>query len=117
MAAGMTCGAIGSIFANPFYIAKTRAQSFSPSNPVGHQHAYSGMIDKINNIYTINKFLFVYILLFFAGPIDALMKLYKSGGLKELFQGTRASCVRMMVASPVQLVSYDFSKVYIQKIY
>lgn len=85
MLAGMTAGAVGSVIANPFYIAKTRTQSYSPMHPVGHQHAYTG-------------------------PLHALRSIYQMGGLKELFQGTKASVTRMCVASPVQLVSYDFSK-------
>jgi len=82
---GIGCGILGSALANPFYIAKTRAQSYSPLHPVGHQHAYTG-------------------------PIQALASIYRSGGVRELFRGTQASCVRMSVASPVQLVSYDVTK-------
>ncbi len=39
------------------------------------------------------------------------MGVYKSGGVRELFAGVKAACLRMMVASPVQLVSYDITKV------
>jgi solute carrier family 25 protein 34/35 len=42
MASGAASGIVGSMVANPFYIAKTRLQSYSPHMPVGHQHSYNG---------------------------------------------------------------------------
>lgn len=79
-------GVIGSLIANPFYIAKTRLQSFSPQLPVGYQHKYNG-------------------------SLGALLSIYKEGGFSGLFNGTKAACIRIAVASPTQLVTYDFAKV------
>eukprot|EP01116_Phalansterium_solitarium_P000266 TRINITY_DN10168_c0_g1_i1.p1 TRINITY_DN10168_c0_g1~~TRINITY_DN10168_c0_g1_i1.p1 ORF type:complete len:310 (-),score=41.41 TRINITY_DN10168_c0_g1_i1:19-948(-) len=81
-----TCGVVGSIIANPFYIAKTRLQSYSPHAAVGlHQHAY-------------------------AGGWSALTSIYRENGIRGFFQGTKAACIRMTVASPTQIVSYEITK-------
>lgn len=100
--AGAMSGIIGSTLANPFYIAKTRLQSYSPAFPVGHQHEYAGMV-------TTAKLVFPILL----GAISAMTSIYKSGGTREFFRGTKAACIRISVASPAQLVCYDNAKVHI----
>lgn len=79
------CFYAGSIVANPFFIAKTRMQSYSEANPVGHQHNYRG-------------------------PIHALVSIFREEGFRGLFRGTKAGCIRISVASAVQLTTYDQSK-------
>lgn len=48
---GSFSGIVGSMLANPFYIAKTRIQSYSPQLPVGHQHNYQGSWRALWSIY------------------------------------------------------------------
>jgi len=83
--AGAISGMIVSSLANPFYIAKTRLQSYSPLLPVGHQHAYTG-------------------------GVSAMSSIFKEGGIREFYRGTKAACIRISVASPAQLVCYDNAK-------
>ncbi len=45
------------------------------------------------------------------GALGALSSIYKEDGIRGLFRGTKAACIRIAVASPVQLVSYDITKV------
>jgi len=85
LTAGASAGIIGSIFANPFYITKTRLQSQSSFAPVGQQYEYKG-------------------------GYDALKCIIKSDGIAGLFRGAFAACVRISVASMTQLTSYDVSK-------
>jgi solute carrier family 25 protein 34/35 len=85
LSSGATTGILGSIVANPFFIAKTRMQSYSKANPVGHQHNYRG-------------------------PIHALVSIFREEGFRGLFRGTKAGCIRISVASAVQLTTYDQSK-------
>ena len=40
--AGATSGILGAAAGSPFFLVKTRLQSFSPFAPVGTQHAYKG---------------------------------------------------------------------------
>jgi solute carrier family 25 protein 34/35 len=81
---GAFSGVLGSILGNPFYIAKTRLQSQSAYLPVGHQHIYKG-------------------------PLSALSGILREEGVKGLYRGTQAACIRMTAASPVQLVTYGKS--------
>jgi len=85
MLSGAMAGAIGSVFANPFYVAKTRLQCQSEYLPVGHQHKYSG-------------------------PWQALVGVGKEEGVGGYFRGLQAATIRIIVASSVQLSSYDKAK-------
>jgi len=86
LVSAVCCGVIGSAIANPFYIAKTRLQSFSPHAAVGmHQHRYTG-------------------------AWSALTSIYRENGIRGLFQGTKAACIRIGVASPTQMLSYEITK-------
>jgi len=82
MISGFTAGFVGSVLANPFYVAKTRLQSHSELLPVGYQHGYSG-------------------------PIDSLYQIYKEEGLMGYTRGLQAAIIRTGVASAVQLATYD----------
>jgi hypothetical protein len=45
------------------------------------------------------------------GALSALRGIYREGGVRGLFTGTKAACIRIAVASPTQLVAYDVAKV------
>ncbi|RAL14661.1 putative mitochondrial oxaloacetate transporter (Oac) [Aspergillus homomorphus CBS 101889] len=83
--AGAASGIIGAAIASPFFLVKTRLQSFSPFLPVGTQHNYR------------NSF-------------DGLSKIYKTEGVKGLYRGVGASMVRTGFGSSVQLPTYFFAK-------
>jgi len=85
MLAGACAGIIGSILANPFYVAKTRLQCQSDLLPVGHQHHYRN-------------------------GWNALVSVFKEEGMAGYFRGLQAAINRMVVASAVQLSSYDKAK-------
>ncbi|KAJ5746023.1 hypothetical protein N7520_011205 [Penicillium odoratum] len=83
--AGATSGVIGAAAGSPFFLVKTRLQSFSPFLPVGTQHNYK------------NSF-------------DGLSKIYKSEGVKGIYRGVGAAMIRTSFGSAVQLPTYFFAK-------
>eukprot|EP00007_Cunea_sp_BSH-02190019_P000543 CAMPEP_0174239194 /NCGR_PEP_ID=MMETSP0417-20130205/13799_1 /TAXON_ID=242541 /ORGANISM="Mayorella sp, Strain BSH-02190019" /LENGTH=386 /DNA_ID=CAMNT_0015318109 /DNA_START=26 /DNA_END=1183 /DNA_ORIENTATION=- len=86
IAAGAGAGVLGAVVASPLYLVKTRMQVSSPVNPsVGAQRNYSGMR-------------------------SALREVYKEGGVRELWRGSRAASLRVAGGSSAQLGSYDWCK-------
>lgn len=83
--AGAASGVIGAAFGSPFFLVKTRLQSFSPFLPVGTQHQYR------------NSF-------------DGLRQIHKSEGVNGLYRGVGAAMVRTGFGSSVQLPTYFFAK-------
>lgn len=82
---GAASGIIGAAAGSPFFLVKTRLQSFSPFLPVGTQHNYR------------NSF-------------DGLSQIYKGEGIKGLYRGVEAAMVRTGFGSSVQLPTYFFAK-------
>ncbi|KAF9884603.1 Mitochondrial oxaloacetate carrier protein [Aspergillus nanangensis] len=82
---GATSGIIGAACASPFFLVKTRLQSYSPFLPVGTQHQYR------------NSF-------------DGLRKIYTAEGAGGLYRGVGAAMVRTGFGSSVQLPTYFFAK-------
>ena len=82
---GAASGVLGAAAGSPFFLVKTRLQSFSPSLPVGTQHLYHN-------------------------SLDGLRRIYGSEGLPGLYRGVKAAMVRTGVGSSVQLPTYFFAK-------
>lgn len=82
---GAGSGIIGAAAGSPFFLVKTRLQSFSPFLPVGTQHKYKN-------------------------SLDGLRKIYGSEGPKGLYRGIGAAMVRTGFGSSVQLPTYFFAK-------
>uniref|UniRef100_A0A6B2LJI7 Uncharacterized protein n=1 Tax=Arcella intermedia TaxID=1963864 RepID=A0A6B2LJI7_9EUKA len=51
MLSGAIAGTVGTFFANPFYVTKTRIQSQSAALPVGHQHQYASSWQALLGVY------------------------------------------------------------------
>lgn len=86
VASGAISGVCGAAIGSPFYLVKTRMQSYSPSfSQIGHQHHYS-------SIY------------------NALSSVFKVEGFRGLFRGMDAAMARAGVGSGVQLPTYDMTK-------
>ena len=83
--AGASSGIIGAAFGSPFFLVKTRLQSYSPFLPVGTQHKYRNMLDGMRQIKSTEGF----------------------GGL---YRGVNAAMVRTGFGSSVQLPTYFFAK-------
>ncbi|KAH8427177.1 Mitochondrial oxaloacetate carrier protein [Aspergillus melleus] len=83
--AGASSGIIGAAAGSPFFLVKTRLQSYSPFLPVGTQHNYR------------NSF-------------DGLRKIYTTEGVNGLYRGVGAAMVRTGFGSSVQLPTYFFAK-------
>lgn len=83
--AGATSGILGAAAGSPFFLVKTRLQSFSPFLPVGTQHHYKGAVDGLSSIY-------------------------KAEGVKGLYRGVGPAMVRTGFGSSVQLPTYFFAK-------
>jgi len=83
--AGATSGILGAAAGSPFFLVKTRLQSYSPFLPVGTQHKYTG-------------------------AADGLSQIYKSEGVKGLYRGVGPAMVRTGFGSSVQLPTYFFAK-------
>ena len=85
---GFTSGVLGAFMASPFFLVKTRMQSYTKgSKSVGYQHAY---VEK--------------------GVLHSLIHIYKNESVKGLFRGVDASMLRTGVGSAVQLPSYEIIK-------
>lgn len=83
--AGASSGVIGAAFGSPFFLVKTRLQSYSPHLPVGTQHRYRNLLDGARQIYG-------------------------SEGFGGLYRGVGAAMVRTGCGSSVQLPTYFFAK-------
>ncbi|KAK0723060.1 mitochondrial carrier domain-containing protein [Lasiosphaeria miniovina] len=85
MFCGAASGILGAAAGSPFFLAKTRLQSFSPFRPVGTQHQY-------RNAW------------------DGLSQIFKSEGVRGLYRGVGAAMIRTGFGSSVQLPTYFFAK-------
>lgn len=82
---GAASGILGAAAGSPFFLVKTRLQSFSPAAPVGTQHQYKN-------------------------AVDGMRKIYRGEGVKGLYRGVGAAMVRTGFGSSVQLPTYFFAK-------
>lgn len=82
---GASSGILGAMAGSPFFLVKTRLQSYSPFFPVGTQHKYRN-------------------------ALDGMSQIYKAEGIKGLYRGMGASMVRTGAGSSVQLPTYFFAK-------
>ena len=82
---GAASGVIGAALASPFFLVKTRLQSYSPFLPVGTQHKYRNAVDGLSTIY-------------------------RNEGIRGLYRGVEAAMVRTGFGSSVQLPTYFFAK-------
>lgn len=82
---GAASGILGAAAGSPFFLVKTRLQSFSPFLPVGTQHGYKN-------------------------AADGLRKIGRNEGVKGLYRGVGAAMVRTGFGSSVQLPTYFFAK-------
>ncbi|KAH0553102.1 hypothetical protein GP486_006708 [Trichoglossum hirsutum] len=82
---GASSGIIGAAAGSPFFLVKTRLQSYSPFLPVGTQHPYR------------NAF-------------DGLRQIQQTEGAVGLYRGVGAAMVRTGFGSSVQLPTYFFAK-------
>lgn len=85
MFAGASSGIIGAAAGSPFFLVKTRLQSFSPFLPVGTQHTYRN-------------------------ALDGLSQIYRGEGIGGLYRGVGAAMIRTGFGSSVQLPTYFFAK-------
>ena len=83
--AGASSGIIGAAAGSPFFLVKTRLQSYSPFLPVGTQHGYKNAVDGIS-------------------------KIWRSEGIKGLYRGVGPAMIRTGFGSSVQLPTYFFAK-------
>jgi solute carrier family 25, member 34/35 len=82
---GASSGVLGAFAGSPFFLVKTRLQSYSPFLPVGTQHQYRG-------------------------AWDGLSQIYKGEGVKGLYRGVGPAMVRTAFGSSVQLPTYFLAK-------
>lgn len=91
--AGFVSGSAGAVIANPFFLIKTRMQSYNKANAklkvnVGQQTYYKGIADGVRQIYSAE-------------------------GLKGLFRGVDAAVLRTGAGSSAQLPVYNLTKHYL----
>ncbi|KAB8343226.1 hypothetical protein FH972_022816 [Carpinus fangiana] len=87
---GASSGIIGAAAGSPFFLVKTRLQSFSPFLPVGTQHKY-------RNAW------------------DGLSQIYRGEGVRGLYRGVGPAMIRTGFGSSVQLPTYFLAKRNLQK--
>lgn len=90
MFCGAASGVVGAAAGSPFFLVKTRLQSYSPFLPVGTQHTYRN-------------------------ALDGLRKIYTAEGVTGLYRGVGAAMIRTGFGSSVQLPTYFFAKRRLQK--
>ena len=88
--AGASSGILGAMVGSPFFLVKTRLQSYSPFLPVGTQHKYRNAVDGFRTIS-------------------------RTEGFKGLYRGVGSAMVRTGFGSSVQLPTYFFAKRRLQK--
>ncbi|KAI3406194.2 OAC1 [Candida oxycetoniae] len=88
--AGFISGAAGAVLASPFFLIKTRMQSFSKTGAVGQQTHYLGAWDGLKQIYTHE-------------------------GFKGLYRGVDAAVLRTGAGSAAQLPVYYLTKNFVLK--
>lgn len=82
---GAASGILGAAAGSPFFLVKTRLQSYSPFLPVGTQHKYKN-------------------------AADGMRQIYSGEGIKGLYRGVGPAMVRTGFGSSVQLPTYFFAK-------
>jgi len=87
---GASSGVLGAAVGSPFFLLKTRLQSYSPFLPVGTQHKYKN-------------------------AADGFAKIYRAEGTTGLWRGAGAAMVRTGFGSSVQLPTYFFAKRRLQR--
>ncbi|KAL9533428.1 Mitochondrial citrate transporter E [Sphaerulina musiva] len=90
IASGASSGILGAFLGSPFFLVKTRLQSFSPFLPVGTQHQYRSAADGMRQIYCAE-------------------------GIRGLWRGVGPAMVRTGFGSSVQLPTYFFAKRLLQR--
>ncbi|KXS95944.1 hypothetical protein AC578_7983 [Pseudocercospora eumusae] len=90
IASGASSGILGAFLGSPFFLVKTRLQSFSPFLPVGTQHQYRS-------------------------AVDGLRQIYGAEGIKGLWRGVGPAMVRTGFGSSVQLPTYFLAKRVLQR--
>lgn len=85
MFSGASSGVMGACLGSPFFLVKTRLQSYSPIFPIGTQHIYKGVIDAFRHIW-------------------------REEGLRGLYRGLDAAAIRTGMGSSVQLPVYNWAK-------
>lgn len=88
--AGATSGIMGAAAGSPFFLVKTRLQSFSCYMPIGTQYTYRNTVDGIRKIYLLE-------------------------GTAGLYRGVGAAMIRTSFGSSVQLPTYFLAKRSLQK--
>src|SRR5690242_12752833 len=82
---GAASGILGAAAGSPFFLVKTRLQSFSPFFPVGTQHRYRN-------------------------ALDGMRQIYRGEGVRGLYRGVGAAMIRTGFGSSVQLPTYFLAK-------
>ncbi|KAK2594229.1 Mitochondrial oxaloacetate carrier protein [Conoideocrella luteorostrata] len=82
---GAFSGILGAAAGSPFFLVKTRLQSYSPFLPVGTQHQYRNAFDGLSQIYRLE-------------------------GVRGLYRGIGAAMIRTGFGSSVQLPTYFLAK-------
>ncbi|KAK4106902.1 mitochondrial carrier [Parathielavia hyrcaniae] len=90
MFCGAASGVMGAAAGSPFFLVKTRLQSYSPFLPVGTQHRY-------RNAW------------------DGMTQIYRGEGVRGLYRGVGAAMIRTGFGSSVQLPTYFFAKRRLQR--
>ena len=82
---GAASGILGAAAGSPFFLVKTRLQSYSPFLPVGTQHDYKN-------------------------AVDGMTKIWRREGIVGLYRGVGPAMIRTGFGSSVQLPTYFFAK-------
>ncbi|ETS83037.1 hypothetical protein PFICI_04913 [Pestalotiopsis fici W106-1] len=90
MFCGATSGIIGAAAGSPFFLVKTRLQSYSKHIAVGTQHKYKN-------------------------ALDGLRQISSTEGVRGLYRGITAAMIRTGFGSSVQLPTYFFAKRRLQR--
>ncbi|EPY50780.1 anion transporter [Schizosaccharomyces cryophilus OY26] len=82
---GAGSGFFGALFGSPFFLIKTRMQSYSPAFPIGQQYGYKHIFDGFKRVVS-------------------------ESGIRGIFAGADAAIIRTVSGSSVQLPIYNWAK-------
>lgn len=91
--AGFVSGSAGAVIASPFFLIKTRMQSYSAT-----QSASQDVSQRVGQQT------------YYKNAWDGLLKIYSAEGVKGLFRGVDAAILRTGAGSAAQLPVYNFTK-------
>lgn len=104
--AGFVSGSAGAVVSNPFFLIKTRMQSYNSASHMSSSSSSSTLSDTHSSKPATNVGQQTY----YKNSFDGIQKIFKQEGFKGLFRGVDAAILRTGAGSSAQLSTYYYAK-------